>query len=396
MLRIPQLRVSQRMYGYDVESGLAFTEVHTTPFSMNDEWVWDGYRPLGDDSEDYEERQGARSLSSTCIQYITNNMRDLPAEVLKEVPWTVSRDIWKELQERYDNPFGIWKIFATAYGGVELDANRYIGHYEQMIPRQRTEVESYARHIKPPALEWLTHLTLNKVTCTKRDFIQLGELQNLNALTIGLITMIPTTDVLDDSVIRGMSRASLEINGFRVLRTLVFQRQRWLSDRIFEYARDFQSLTCIILTQGVNLTFNARVHPTYGWQKTTIEELWDLFKMPRSHDDWAKLFRWCNDYGTIIRAGNLSAEEIKSIENAPTLDFYIGLTQLSTQPTTGNTYHTYLSSLPSSSQFMAYLRPAKGFPQAAASVKRTHEKPKEGPRKLRKAPEGNALAEFGI
>ena len=87
--------------GYSEESGLCYTEVTYDGGSMTADWLW---KTTGS-SKEYEDHSspgpGCSSLKDMAIRVALVNAFDITPEVLAEVPWEVSKQLWNKMVASY-------------------------------------------------------------------------------------------------------------------------------------------------------------------------------------------------------------------------------------------------------------------------------------------------------
>ena len=171
-------------------------------------------------------------------------------------------------------------------------------------------LDGYVRPITSPAFQYITFLHLAGVACSRAELIELSQLRNLGALTIGPGVCTEVYNVaLDDRILRSWSRAAAEDSGekaFSRLKVLACRKQRALTPRAFHHLNDIRPIGYVILdncgpgTSGKQE--EAEVHES-GFQPS--EELEKAFledgKEPAS---WETLMR-----SLFLRCGNRGAKE---------------------------------------------------------------------------------------
>ena len=136
---------------------------------------------------------------------------------------------------------------------------------EQVIHSVNMYLEDYVRPITAPSFKWITFLTLNDVTCSRSELINISQLTNLGVLTIGSLVRTPDGGI-DDSILRCWARESTERKTFSKLKVLACRRQGRLTTRTFEYLGDLVAMNTFILEE-CSIDGGARYHAeSSGWK----------------------------------------------------------------------------------------------------------------------------------
>ena len=143
---------------------------------------------------------------------------------------------------------------------------------EQVIDSVNMYLEDYVRPITALSFEWITFLTLNDVTCSRSELINLSQLSNLGVLTIGALVRTPDGGI-DDSILRCWARESTECKTFSKFKVLACRGQRRLTTRAFEYLGDLMALKAFILEE-CSVGGDAKYHAeSFGWKCRSTNSL---------------------------------------------------------------------------------------------------------------------------
>ena len=186
----------------------------------------------------------------------------------------------------------MWRVFAEAYG-QETDNVRLLERIEkfkglvtQLNTRRCLELISVQTTLES---NWLTHLTLSGVECSRTDLLELTQIWNLGILIIfsdNGVSQYSSMDCkgarVDDRIIRAWAFAVLEAGAFRKLHTLACIGQDRLGHQIFEHLTVFPVLTSFLVNR---LSFKPLPKQTTldeNWRCVSNKPTW-LFEIDDSH-----------------------------------------------------------------------------------------------------------------
>ena len=195
---------------------------------------------------------------------------------------------------------------------------------EQIIFHPNMALPDYMKPVTAPSFEWITYLTLNNVTCSRLELVNISKLTNLGALTICGGVNTPDGG-LDDSLLRTWARAASELSAFSMLRVLACRRQMEISDVLFQHISLFPVLSIFVVEACKIGPREKPVAKSLGWRYQTGQELRRFLD-----EDHCKDASWCEIIKTLfIRGGrfcmdSLTAEGVQAINALPMLSFSIG------------------------------------------------------------------------
>ncbi|KAF9638195.1 CBS domain-containing protein [Lasiodiplodia theobromae] len=236
---ISRRRVQHAHESYDQGSGQVFSETHCGMTSMYPSWVTATTGAVAD-LIDFRntESTGAACLEQVAIRSVLLQLNNLDYETIACVPWTVGRKIWAQIRRYRLDSLRVWRLFVRAYPD-----ERHAFQETRKIPLLNLNAHyafnEIVRQITAPNFEWVTHLTLQDPELSKHDWAKMTKIRNLGALAI----LGPSSDSMDDRVIRGWSEAAKDGHVFSKLRVLLLVCLPYISTRTLGYLRTFPALT---------------------------------------------------------------------------------------------------------------------------------------------------------
>ena len=183
---------------------------------------------------------------------------------------------------------------------------------------------SYIIPLISSSFHWITYLTLSSITCSRTDILQLSQLTNLGALTIGKDVKCPDIG-LDDSIIRSWGRAATESNVFSMLRVLNCRLQKDITPRALNYLNDFPSLAIFTVEDSNIGPRDKRAALSLGWKYKTGNDLSGfLANEGATNSTWDSILRACFNGGGAYSVRRITAEGVEVINSLPTLHFLLG------------------------------------------------------------------------
>ena len=182
-------------------------------------------------------------------------------------------------------------------------------------------------YIKPataPSFEWITLLTLNDVTCSRTELVNISKLSNLGALTIG--QNVKTADGgLDDSLLRAWARAAAESSSFTMLRVLACRKQRGMTNVLFQHISHFPVLS-IFVVEGCGIGVREKpVVKSLGWRYKTGQALTNFLIAGGCKDDnWSSVMHALFIQGSEYCTDWMTAKGVEAVNSLPLLGFDIG------------------------------------------------------------------------
>lgn len=195
---------------------------------------------------------------------------------------------------------------------------------QHKILQPNMTLESYTKPLVSASFQWITFLTLSDVTISRRDLINLSNLVNLGALTIGSGVLTPDVG-LEDGVVRAWARAAADTEAFSLLRVLNLRNQKDVTARVFQYLLDFPSLAIVGLA-GCSIGIkNKQIAMSFGWRYTTSKMLNE--HLPGSGEGdatWDSVTHACFRAGGAYSAETVTAEGVEAVNALPMLHFALG------------------------------------------------------------------------
>ena len=204
----------------------------------------------------------------------------------------------------------------------ELD--KTMKNKQHVISRPNMKLPNYIKPVTSPSFDWITFLTLSNVTCSRTDLIQISQLTNIGALTVGPAVQAPDIG-LDDSLSRIWGRTAVTSNAFSMLRVLNCRSQREITPRAFEHFNQFPALA----------TFNAedcKLGPQekpmalqHGWKYRTGKYLSDwLVKGGTTGAGWDSIVHACFRLGGAFSMEALTVEGVAVVDALAVLHLSLG------------------------------------------------------------------------
>lgn len=214
-----------------------------------------------------------------------------------------------------------WKAFASAYA---LEHHASLKRRYQVIETPNIRLGNYIKPISSPSLDWITFLNLSNITCSRIDLIQISQLANIGALTIGPDVQAEEIG-LDDSIIRSWARIAATSKAFSMLRVLGFRSQKDITYRIFSHLAQFPALA-IFNVEDCNLgSQNMSNAVCHGWKYRTGKELSDcLVKGGTTEAAWDSVTHASFQLGAQYNVEALTAEGVEAIDGLPRLQLSLG------------------------------------------------------------------------
>ncbi|KAL6721117.1 hypothetical protein ACLMJK_000217 [Lecanora helva] len=211
-----------------------------------------------------------------------------------------------------------WKAFASAY---QFQSDVPSKRKHQIIDNPILKLRDYVNPVSSPSMEWITFLTLSHITCSRTDLVQLAQLPNIGALTIGPKLLAEDVGV-DDGIIRSWARTLENSKACGMLRVLSFRSQKHITQRVFGYLAHFPVLTILNFQDcGLGLKHKSDAHK-FGWRYKTERAVGDyLVRSENSKANWDSLmhaqFQLAGLYSRI-------AESVTTTDSLPRLHLTLG------------------------------------------------------------------------
>ena len=214
-----------------------------------------------------------------------------------------------------------WKAFVAAY---QIEAVASLRNRHQVIENVNLSLRNYVQPLSSPSFDWITFLTLSNVICSRTDLIQVSQLPNIGALTIG--PNVQAEDVaFDDSIVRSWARIASTSKAFNVLRVLSFRSQKHITSRIFPHLNCFVALA-VLNAEGCSLSSEHKPFALdHGWKYRVGKELSNcLVKHGSERPDWDSTMHASFQLGGTYSLEALTAEGLDAINGLPRLHLSVG------------------------------------------------------------------------
>lgn len=215
----------------------------------------------------------------------------------------------------------VWKAFATVYPN-ELDIT--MKNKQHVISRPNMKILDYVKPVTSLSFDWITFLTLSNVTCSRSDLIQISQLTNIGALTVGPAVQAPDIG-LDDSLIRIWGRTAVTSNAFSMLRVLNCRSQREITPRAFDHFNQFPALA-IFNAEDCKLGLEEKpMALQHGWKYRNGKDLSDwLVKGGTTGTGWDSIVHACFRLGGAFSMEALTAEGVAVLDALAVLHLSLG------------------------------------------------------------------------
>ena len=264
-----------------------------------------------------------------------------------------------------------------------------------MIQIVNMYLEDYVQPITAPSFEWITFLTLTDITCSRSELINMSQLTNLGALTVGPGLQAPD-DGVDDSILRCWARASAESKAFSKLKVLACRSQGQLTTRTFEYVGDLKPLSSFILEQ-YSVGGSDRHHAgSFGWKRRSGNSVRALLaKYSCRTTSWDSIIKALYTHGGC--SDNVIETDNEADDSLPILDMSLGGDQKpAIVDVNGKLRLNCFSRSSTSTRSISSLTQPSGKKRSMQPMSGAEPSEKRQIKKSRQTQVENAFSEFGI
>lgn len=211
---------------FDRDSGLTYQETFLSCREKDeDDLVYVNKRGHGRGRPKSEcSIKGTRTLYSMAMLSILRNLDDLYPNLLKGYPEPILERIWKAISLKGLGGLRMWKLFASSGAArslVRTVVKRPRGYYDNAI-MQSCNIDC----------AWLTNLTLDAISLTMPQYVQLSSLPNLNSLAI---LSGPRKDTgFSDRVLRAWA-SDAQNGSFNKLRHILVSGHQCVTEHALKY-----------------------------------------------------------------------------------------------------------------------------------------------------------------
>lgn len=183
---------------------------------------------------------------------------------------------------------------------------------------------NYTAPITSISINWIAHLTLSNITCSRIDLIQLSRLLNLGVLTIGANVKAPDFG-LDDNIVRTWARSAAASDAFRELRVLNCRSQTYLTNRIFDYLDQFPVLGAFNVEMSSIGSGSQEASQRAGWrfENGKVLDEW-LHQGGSNSKDWNSVVHACFKGAGVLIKSTFADQEVEAVNSLPVLHLALG------------------------------------------------------------------------
>lgn len=155
----------------------------------------------------------------------------------------------------------LWKHLANIYHFNSRHSKTVVAGCADCNP---VDLEAIVPLISSPSLNWVTHLSLEKVRLSTSVLMSLANLTSLQTLNLGAGSALDPLPL--DRIIRAWGSSAKEGTAFGILQVMSLYVREPLSMWTFHYLNAFPALDTIALRTASDQDAMESQAETYGWQ----------------------------------------------------------------------------------------------------------------------------------